>query len=216
MKNNVVINKVSIIITLFLITNIITTTTNENDWPMYQHDATNTGFSLSSFPDSLNLSYSLNYSEITNDSFDSPFSSPVVANGKIFIAGLGFKTHIFALDENNGSLIWIKRLPLTYNMQTVNTPVVSNSKVFVCYGSLFSFPPLSVLFALDENTGEIIWEKNIVWFSSVYSSITFSNDKIIVGGHLTSILPMSRLYVFNANNGDLIWQNSDWRKIRKF
>ncbi|UCD14187.1 MAG: PQQ-binding-like beta-propeller repeat protein [Thermoplasmatales archaeon] len=184
---------------------------NDSAWPMYQHDAANTGFSSSPFPDSLNLSYNLSYSELTNDSFITMFSSLIVANGKIFITGPGFKTHIFALDENNGSLIWKTRLPLTYNMVAVNTPVVSNGKVFVCFGSLLTFPPLTVLFALDENTGEIIWEKNIM-DSSFYPSITLSNDKVIVGGHFTFILPISRLYVFDANNGDLIWQN----KMRGF
>ena len=33
----------------------------DSAWPMYQHDAANTGFSLSPFPDSLNLSYNLTY-----------------------------------------------------------------------------------------------------------------------------------------------------------
>ncbi|UCD13902.1 MAG: PQQ-like beta-propeller repeat protein [Thermoplasmatales archaeon] len=179
----------------------------DSDWPMYQHDVANTGFSSSPFPDSLNLSYNLTYSEIINSTFISPYSSPIVANGKIFIAGFGANTHIFALNENNGSLIWNTRLPLIYIMALINTPVVSNGKVFVCYGSLFNLPPISILFALDENTGEIIWEKNIEGISSVYSSITFSNDKVIVGGHFTNIIPFSRIYVFDANNGDLIWQN---------
>jgi len=179
----------------------------DSAWPMYQHDAANTGFSSSPFPDSLNLSWNLTYLEIINSTFFSFYSSPIVANGKIFIVGSGAKANIFALHENNGSLIWKKRLPLVGFMGMINSPVVSNGKVFVCYGSLFSFPPLSIIFALDENTGEIIWEKNIIKDSFVYPSITFSNDKIIFGGHFTNILPISRLYVFDANNGDLIWQN---------
>jgi len=179
----------------------------DSSWPMYQHDAANTGFSSSPFPDSLNLSYNLTYSEIINSTFFSFQSSPIVANGKIFIAGSGPEADIIALDENNGSLIWKTRLPLTCLMMAINSPVVSNGKVFVCYGSLFSFPPLSIIFALDENTGEIIWEKSILMISSSYSSITFSNDKIIVGGHFTNILPISQIYVFDANNGSLIWKN---------
>ncbi len=179
----------------------------DSSWPMYQHDAANTGFSSSSFPDSLNLSYNLTYSEIINSTFVSFQPSPIVANGKIFIAGSGANTDIIALGENNGSLIWKTRLPLVFFMANINSPVVSNGKVFVCYGSLFCFPPLSIIFALDENTGEIIWEKNILAISSSYSSITFSNDKIIVGGHFTNILPISQIYVFDANNGSLIWKN---------
>ena len=183
----------------------------DSSWPMYQHDAANTGFSSSPFPDSLNLSYNLSYSEIINYTFWSFQSSPIVANGKIFIAGGGwkFETDIIALDENNGSLIWETDLPLNYSSTSFiisNSPVVSNGKVFVCYGSLWSFPPQTRIFALDENTGEIIWEKRI-FTSAAYPSITVSNDKVIVGGHFTNILPISRLYVFDANSGDLIWNN---------
>jgi len=182
----------------------------DSAWPMYQHDAANTGFSPSIFPDSLNLSYNLIYSEIINSTFFSPYSSPIVANGKIFIAGSGSEANVFALDENNGSLIWKKDLPLNDGSTVfafINSPVVSNGKVFVCYGSLFSFLPQSKIFALDENTGEIIWE-NYFFTSSSYPSITVSNDKVIVGGHFTNIIPISRLYVFDANNGDLIWRKT--------
>ena len=184
----------------------------DSAWPMYQHDAENTGFSSSPFPDSLNLSYNLTYEEIINSTFWSFQSSPIVANGKIFIAGGGwtFETDIIALDENNGSLIWETDLPLNYSSTpfiNTNSPVVSNGKVFTCYGSLFSFLPQSRIFALDENTGEIIWEKHF-FTSSSYPSITISNDKVIVGGHFTNIIPISRLYVFDANNGDLIWRKT--------
>ena len=188
MKNDALIYKGTIlfIITLFLVTNIITATDNDgdnditcnaDDWPMYQHDSANTGFSSSPFPDSLNLSYNLNYSEITNSTFLSPYSSPIVANGKIFIAGRGAETDIFALDENNGSLIWKKSLPLNEKSPVFifpNSPVVSNGKVFICFGSIFSFPPQSKIFALDENTGEIIWESYILTTSG-YPSVTVSN-----------------------------------------
>jgi len=174
----------------------------DSAWPMYQHDAANTGFSSSPFPDSLNLSYNLTYEEIINSTFWSFQSSPIIANSKIFIAGGGwtFETDIIALDENNGSLIWETDLPLNYSSTPfiiTNSPVVSNGKVFVCYGSFVSLLPQSRIFALDENTGEIIWE-NHFFTSSHYSSITISNDKV----------PISRLYVFDANNGDLIWRKT--------
>lgn len=209
MKNIIVIykGKILLITILLLITNIAIA--NNNDWSMYQHDTENTGFSPSPFPDSLNLSYNITYSDIINYNLRSFQSSPIVANGKIFIAGGGwkFETDIIALDENNGSLIWETDLPLNYSSTpfiNTNSPVVSNGKVFTCYGSLFSFPPQSRIFALNENTGEIIWEKRF-FTSSSYPSITVSDDKVIVGGHFTNLLPISRLYVFDTDNGDLIW-----------
>jgi len=182
------------------------------DWPMYQHDAENTGFSLSPFPDSLNVIYNLSYDEILNTTYWSLQASPIIADGKIFIAGGGwrFETDVIALDENNGSLIWETDLPLNYSKTpfiTVNSPVVSNGTVFVCYTSLLAFPPQSRIFALDENTGEIIWEKRF-FTCSYYPSLTISDDKIVIGGHFTYLLPISRLYVFDASNGDLIWRKT--------
>lgn len=183
----------------------------DSSWPMYQHDAANTGFSSSSFPDSLNLLYNNTYEEILHSAFASFQSAPILADGKIFIAGWGAEADIIALHENNGSLIWKKRLPLYDSSTTfgfVNSPVVSNGKVFVCFGSMMvDFPPQSKIFALDENTGEIVWE-NHFFTSSGYPSLTISDDKVIVGGHFTNVIPISRLYVFNVDNGDLIWSKT--------
>jgi len=180
-------------------------------WPMYQHDAANTGFSPSSLPDSLNLSYNKSYGDVMINAW--PFqSAPIVANGKIFISAGGLKIGIdvIALDENNGNLIWQIDLPLNYSSTIFpfyQTPVVSEGKLFVCYGSVFSFPPMSKIFALDENTGEIIWE-NTIFTSSGYSSLTISDGKVIIGGHFTNIIPISRLYAFDINNGELIWRKT--------
>jgi len=167
---------------------------NDTSWPMFQYDGANTGFSPSSFPDSLNLSSNLNCSEIINSPFWTFNPSPIVANGKIFIAGGGWKfnTDVIALNENNGSLIWKTNLPLNYSLLpfiVVNTPVVSGGKIFVCYGTIFSFPSLSKIFALNENTGDIIWEKTF-FTNSAYVSLTISDGKIIIGGHFTNIIPI--------------------------
>ena len=54
--------------------------TVDSNWPMYQHDAANTGFSSSYLPDSLNLLYNLTYQDILNSSFFSPYSSPIVTS----------------------------------------------------------------------------------------------------------------------------------------
>lgn len=183
-----------------------TTCDDVDSWPMFQHDAENTGFSPSSFPDSLNLSYNLTYSKIINSTFWSFDPSPIVANGKIFIAGIGTEIDIISLNENNGSLIWKKGLLNgSSGISDVNSPVVSNGKVFVCYASQFSFPPQSKIFALDENTGDLIWDSHI-YVNSAHPSLTISDDKIIVGGHFSNILPISLLYAFDANSGDLIWR----------
>ncbi len=211
MRKYIIIKKsiAILLIAIFLVSNIMVVIAND-DWPMYQHDAANTGYSESDFPDNLNLSWNITYSEIDNAPFLSLFSSPIVSNNKIFIAGVGAESNIYAFNENNGSLIWKKNLILN-EKNTVyafhSSPACANGKVYICYGSLFSIPPKSKIFALNENTGEIIWEK-LFYTSSTYPSITIYDDKVIVGGHFTILLPISRLYIFNEENGDLIWKKT--------
>jgi len=183
---------------------------NDSTWPMYQYNKANTGFSPSSFTDSLNLSYNKSYKDILRNLWAFQ-SAPIVANNKIFISGGGMLPgmDVIALYENNGSLIWQTSLPLNYSLirfMTYQTPVFSEGKIFVCYGTIFSIP-MSKIFALDENTGEIIWE-NRFFTSSGYSSLTISDDKVIIGGHFTSFIPISRLYAFDVNNGDLVWSKT--------
>lgn len=182
---------------------------NNFDWPMYQYDIANTGFSPSPFPDSLSLLYNISYKNIINQSFASFQSSPIITNGKIIIAGGGWtlETDIIAIDENTGSLIWQTDLPLNYSetplIQT-NTPVVSDGKIITCYGSLFCFPPQSRIFALDEDTGEILWEKRL-FINAGYPSLTVSDNTVIVCGHFTNIIPISRLFGLHADTGEVIW-----------
>jgi outer membrane protein assembly factor BamB len=64
---------------------------------------------------------------------------------------------------------------------------------------------------LDENTGDILWEKSFFGMSG-YSSVTVADDKVFVCGHLT-FLPISWLYVFDADNGDLLWRKTLWGYI---
>lgn len=210
MKKIIPYYSIILLLIILLINNITIGIANTSEWSMYQHDTENSGFSSSLFPNSLNITYNLTYKEIINSTFFSPHSSPIVSNSKIFIAGSGKEADIIVLDENDCSLIWKKKI-ISNDSSTIypfiNSPVVSNGKIFVCYGSFMNFPPQSRIFALNENTGDVIWGKRIFTCSS-YPSITISNDKLIIGGHFTNFIPISFLYVFDADNGDLIWRKT--------
>jgi outer membrane protein assembly factor BamB len=178
-------------------------------WPMYQHDVANTGFSPGPFPDSLTLLYNHTYKSLINQTYASFQASSIIADGKIVIAGGGgtLETDIIALDENTGTVIWKTDLPLNYSstwFAQTNTPVITNGKIFTCYGSIFCFPPQSRIFALDEDTGEILWQKRL-FITAAYPSLTISNNTVIVGGHFTSLIPISRLYALDGDTGEVIW-----------
>ncbi|UCD13225.1 MAG: PQQ-like beta-propeller repeat protein [Thermoplasmatales archaeon] len=180
----------------------------DSAWPMYQHDAANTGLYQSSFPDSFTQIWHAGYNE---DFFAEPlfFSSPVIANGKVFQLGGNYNmAKVFAMDENNGSLIWKKYIfaPALRTPPWFNTPAFYNKKLFICIGTYLTFISRSKLIALDENTGDIIWKKTFLGTSS-FPSVTVAKGKVIVGGHLSDHIPLSRFYVFNETNGKCLWKS---------
>ena len=177
-------------------------------WPMYQHDAANTGLSQSLFPDYFTQIWDAGYND---DFFKNPlfFSSPVIANGKVFqLGGNPNMAKVFVMDENNGSLIWKKYIvpPALRITPWFNTPAFYNKKLFICIGSFLTLTGRSKLIALDENTGNIIWRKTFLGSSSL-SSVTVAKGKVIVGGHLNDYIPLSRIYVFNETNGECLWKS---------
>jgi len=189
----------------------------DSDWPMYQHDAANTGYSQASFPNSFNQIWNKSYEEDLNITMISMFTSPVTSNGKLYIAGdfpdseqEKWSSIILALNQSNGSLIWKKVIPINDNagfgFQSFHSPAVYEGKIFTVFGCFFTFMSKSKIVALDENTGDILWEKSF-FGTSWYSSVTVADDKVFVGGHFT-FFPISWLYVFDADNGDLLWRKT--------
>jgi outer membrane protein assembly factor BamB len=194
----------------------------DSAWPMYQHDAANTGYSQASFPDTFNQIWFKSYQEDFNKSMDSFSASPVASNGKIFITGESLEQDdwgdgvICALNQNNGSLIWKKVIPpfndnAGFCFHGWRSPAVYEGKIFTTLGCFWTFDCRSKIIALDENTGDILWEKSF-FGTSVYSSVTVADDKVFVVGHLT-FFPISWLYVFDVNNGDLLWRKTLWGYI---
>ena len=183
----------------------------DSSWPMYQHDAENTGYSQVTFPNSFNQTWFKSYEEDLNINMLSIFASPVSSNGKIFIPGdMAGSGIICALNQYNGSLIWKKEIPLNPNAINgflgYHSPAIYKDKVFTVLSCCYTFRSRSKIVALDENTGDIIWEKSF-FGASWYSSVTIAEDKVFVCGHLT-FWPISWLYVFDANNGDLLWKKT--------
>jgi len=187
----------------------------DSEWPMYQHDVAHTGYSQSTFPNSFNQIWFKSYEEDFNITMLSAFTSPVTSNGKLYITGdfpdieqQKWSSITCALNQSNGSLIWKKVIPINANaisgFQSSHSPAVYEGKIFIVLGCFFTFMSKSKIVALDENTGDILWEKSF-FGTSYYSSVTVADDKVFVCGHMT-FCPTSWLYAFDANNGDLIWQ----------
>jgi outer membrane protein assembly factor BamB len=170
------------------------------DWPMYQHDLANTGYSPSKIPNELQPIWC----KKIGDEALFYFNPPVVTDGKVFtISNQGV---VYALDENNGSLIWKQRLLFRalYECASGCAPAVANGKVFVTCSTFFNL--YGKIYALDADMGDIIWEHEILGGTS-FSSPIATDGKVFVAAHLgvMGVIPKGMLYVFDENDGHLIW-----------
>ena len=122
----------------------------DSAWPMYQHDAANTGFSEASFPNSFNQRWFKSYHEDLNMTMISMFASPVASNDKIYITGdlrttgeqQKWSSIICALNQNNGSLIWKKEIPISKDagvgFHGFHSPAVYEGKIITTRKGLCS------------------------------------------------------------------------------
>ncbi len=113
------------------------------------------------------------------------FSSPAIAEGKVFIGSNNKK--IYAFDQNTGAKIWEYA---TGNV-VYSAPAVADGKVFV--GSADK-----KVYAFDQNTGEEIWE--YATGGAVYSSPAVADGKVFIGSY------DNRIYALDQNTGEKIWE----------
>jgi len=100
---------------------LLTSVAQASDWPMFHHDLRHTGYTTEKVSDELELLWSYE----TGSCHDYYYSSPAVADGKVFVGSYDGK--IYCLDEDDGSLIWSY---LTGD-DVDSSPAVADGKVFV-------------------------------------------------------------------------------------
>lgn len=119
------------------------------------------------------------------DSAGELYSSPVVANGLVYVGSKsGF---LFALDLKTGETRW--RADLGDNIIVKSSPAVLDDRIIVGAGySLFAFDPL---------TGKEIWRSSTPPLSE--SSPSFANGKVYVASSTSSV------YAFDVETGRQLW-----------
>jgi len=159
---------------------------SDDDWPMFRHDPQHTGYSDCEMPDELELLWK---SERVGDYI---FSSPAVANGKIYIGS--DDKHIYYFDANTGKVI---RKDKT-NGFVKSSPAVANGRVYV--GSFDN-----CLYCIDAETGELVWKYETGGY--VKSSPAVANGRVYVGSFDNC------LYCIDAETGELVWKYETSRSV---
>jgi len=176
--------------------------TLETDWwPMFRHNLAHTGYSTSTAPNTNSIVWSYKTKV-------SVWSSPAVADGKVYVGSVDF--NVYCLDADTGSKIWSY---MTGN-EVLSSPAVVDGKVYVGSfdGHVYAFgtttltrqyrlaitvqPGGSVSYSYAATSGTVSEGSTVVTYVPAGTSI------------LLSAQPSSFLYQFNGWTGATMSSNS--------
>lgn len=168
-----------------------TSSDSSTDWNMFRGDLHHTGYSDSPAPDTNNLLW-------TFSTGDEVYSSPTVANSKVFVGSRDGK--IYCLNQYSGQKIWEYSTGSGYLYGVTSAAAIVEGKVIFgsCNNNIYCLPEK------DPNSDGIISKDEVIWIfpteDAVYSSPAVVNDKVFIGSN------DKNLYCLNVNTGKLIWK----------
>lgn len=164
----------------------INAVSSEDNWPMFNHDLSHTGFSTSTAP-------KINQTLWTFTTGGAVETSPAVVDGIVYVGS--DDGYVYALNAANGSLIW------KYNTYgpVQSSPAVVDGVVYI--GGFHSH----AVFALNAYTGELIWSSptNSVYPNEI-SSTSVANGLVYVSVCAGTF--GGEFYALNASTGNLAWK----------
>ncbi len=146
-------------------------------WMMFRHDASHSGYSSSSAPQTNNVQWT--YSVGLEMS-----GSPAVADGKVYIGSWDKK--FYCLDATTGVKLW----EYLTGLEITSSPAIVNGKVYIGSND-------GKVYCFDANTGEKLWDH--ITGADVVSSPTIVDGNVYVGSRDHNV------YCLNAETGANIW-----------
>jgi outer membrane protein assembly factor BamB len=115
-------------------------------------------------------------------------SQPAVANGIIYSAS---GSQVSAFQTATGGLLWTATIGGITNFIS---PIVSHGIVYVCASSASAG-----LYALDAQTGNMLWHQSLGVVSNAYAAPTLANGVLYEGWD------NGKFYAFDASTGKVLW-----------
>ncbi|MCD6168633.1 MAG: PQQ-binding-like beta-propeller repeat protein [Caldisericia bacterium] len=158
-------------------------------WPMFMHDIHHSGLADEVLdPHTLPLNaYSWRAPLIQNSK-----SSPVVAEGKVFVGD--YSGRLYAFNVEDGTKIW----DFATENYILGAPLYNGGRVYFASGGDPNRP--TKVYCLDANTGSKIWEFSPL--GQALSSPIYVNGYIIFG----TVGNPSYVYAVDATNGNEFWK----------
>ena len=142
-------------------------------------------------------------------------SSPAVSNGKLLVPSTNiiglriWNREVTSLDVETGNEIWHYHIKQNaFNScwpASISTPSVAYGKIFINDASGF-------IIALDEETGEMLWESEIIdeveGGPSTCAAVppVIADHKVITASYeVSKLFEKSEICMFNVSNGEKIW-----------
>jgi len=175
------------------LTNVTTIQSKENlfsEWPMFHHDATNTGYTTDLVlpPLVLNWTFDTDGEQVGYG----VISSPAIANGVVYIGS--DDNNIYALNATNGLLIWKYRT----DDWVRSTPAVVNQVVYVAAQDGY-------IYALYAKNGTLKWKYGPAGGFQL-SSPTVKDGRLYVASVPTFAPGGPSLIALNIEDGTLEWE----------
>ena len=182
-------SQILIVLTLiFLITSFVFTcqfasysASSVDDWSLFRHDASNTGFSSSAAPTSSVVKL-WNYT-IQESATYSP-AYPVVANGFVYVGSPDYS--IYCFDAATGAKVW----SYTTGGETYYSPAVIDSRVYV--GSEDGY-----VYCLDAVEGTQVWNHSVG--VSMNAPVNFVDDRLYIESEAGVV------YCLCIIDGEMVW-----------
>ncbi|WP_230629299.1 PKD domain-containing protein [Methanosarcina barkeri] len=169
-----------------------------SEWPEFQKDSSNSGYTLSSAP---TRDPELIWQSLTSSNQEPCGSGgvnvpPLISGNKIFVtAG---NASVWAFNKDTGSLIWSKELG--GGLVQTATPALGDGKLFV--------PTLEGdLYALDPETGNKLWKTHVTE-SNFECPITYYDHKLYIGDGLEGGSGDKYYYCYD-DSGNLVWKHKN-------
>lgn len=119
------------------------------------------------------------------DEDETLLSSPLMANGRVFITSTLTKGKIYCLNLDNGDKIWEKE---------VSSPIVSSPALYE--NKIFFAGTDGTIYAFSWN-GELLWSKKLE--GAIYATPAIENGRLVVGSSL------GKIYCIDTSTGGILW-----------
>ena len=137
------------------------------------------------------------------------FTSAAIANGKIYITGLTDKKLMLFVLDLNGKLLNKKEVGKERSERYPGT----RSTVCVNDGKLYIYNALGQLFCLDENTLNLVWQKDLFKDFDGKNIMWGVTESPLIVGEKLFMTPGGKKYnmvALNKNTGELIWSSAGY------